>query len=998
MNAAERKLDALMAQDRFVRGLARSLLRRNDLAEDVVQGTWAVALASGPREPGALRSWLGGIVRNLAFKTLRGEMRRRRREEASGRPEGLPSAAEILERESYRQEIVRAVLDLEEPCRSAIILRYLEELSPRVVARRLGVPVETARTRIKRGLELLRRKLGSGPGRGFLGSWLLAAATLRPGGGPVEALAAALNPVAGVLVMGMKAKVAISAAVLAAASLFVWTTLPESAPSRAPEEAGSVLDAAARVAEERPTPDGPPPPEPASPVAASATEAPLADAAAAATPPAPPAAGEPDPYGALEVRVVWATDKTPATNVLVRVLPFGSPDPFFNEVLEATDSAGRIRIDRIHAGTAAIFSVFGGDVRTKVSAGATAAATLEIPLGATIEGRVVDGGDRPVGGAGVVLCDEGGHTEGPVVTVTGPDGAFRLRDVECKAWRNIGARAPGFAPSPVTMVSANPGGKVTLRLVLGGPGGELKGLVVDPLGGPVAGAYVKIGKATHTQWALPDGTRVCTPGPVTVRTGEDGRFHAVGLAPGEAPVEARARTWAPWTGTATVSEAAGPELRIALVEGFTLRGKVTDPAGAPVPRVAVQVNGYGNLTSSYVRTKADGSYRILGLAPGEAKVTFESDGHGQLDLTVHGASGQEVTRDVVLKAGGTIRGRLLDRDGLPLEKWIVALEHMADGKFDHKWLTTDAEGRFEGKDCLDVAYTVGVKAPGEKGIPLRQKMKARPDAGEVVIRLTEDLRPTCYIQGSVVAPDGEPVGGAQLSCFREGQGGAPIELSQERTGAFTFGPMPPGVYTLNVDAKGHPVWRSEKHELKVEETWDLGAIVLEAPGHLVVTLKRKPGAPEGAPRIRVSEGGRGGSDVLPVEGDTARSRALATGDYWVRVAGDGFLSQDLATVIRAGETTRMEITLEGGIAVTIQLLDPAGPGAARSAQVRVLRGTEVLLQPEAYRSGDSGLRCVAGLRPGTYTVEAQADNGRRASGTLVVADGSGKTTLDLPLR
>ena len=55
--------------------------------------------------------------------------------------------------------MVAAVLALAEPYRSAVLLRYYEELPPRAIARRLGVPVETVRTRVKRGVELIRMRL-----------------------------------------------------------------------------------------------------------------------------------------------------------------------------------------------------------------------------------------------------------------------------------------------------------------------------------------------------------------------------------------------------------------------------------------------------------------------------------------------------------------------------------------------------------------------------------------------------------------------------------------------------------------------------------------------------------------------------------------------------------------------------------------------------------------------------------------------------------------------
>jgi RNA polymerase sigma-70 factor (ECF subfamily) len=58
-----------------------------------------------------------------------------------------------------QRAVVDAVLALPEPCRVAVLLRFFDELPPREIAERVGAPVETVRTRIKRGIELLRTRL-----------------------------------------------------------------------------------------------------------------------------------------------------------------------------------------------------------------------------------------------------------------------------------------------------------------------------------------------------------------------------------------------------------------------------------------------------------------------------------------------------------------------------------------------------------------------------------------------------------------------------------------------------------------------------------------------------------------------------------------------------------------------------------------------------------------------------------------------------------------------
>ncbi len=161
MPAAAPTLDALLAHGGLVRAAARAVLQGDAEVEDVVQETWLRALDQGPRAPGALRAWLRRVARNLAIDSLRKSDRRQRHEAAAARPEALPSVEAIAEREEARRLLVGALLSLDEPYRTALLLRWYEDLPVAEVAERLHVPVETARTRLRRGLERLRERLKS---------------------------------------------------------------------------------------------------------------------------------------------------------------------------------------------------------------------------------------------------------------------------------------------------------------------------------------------------------------------------------------------------------------------------------------------------------------------------------------------------------------------------------------------------------------------------------------------------------------------------------------------------------------------------------------------------------------------------------------------------------------------------------------------------------------------------------------------------------------------
>jgi len=210
----------------FLRGLARSLLRDAASADDVVQEAWMAALRR-PQEARDLRPWLVGVVRNLVRREKRTSVRRQTREQQANTPRTGRDPVDVIETEEARRRLVEALLALDEPYRTPLLLRFYDDLPPREIARRLGVPGSTVRTRIQRGLEQLRAKLDANHG-GERRAWCLAILPL------------ALDPRAGAAVAGsvftgaVSMKIQVSVVVLAiCACVFLFLEFGEAdAPMR----------------------------------------------------------------------------------------------------------------------------------------------------------------------------------------------------------------------------------------------------------------------------------------------------------------------------------------------------------------------------------------------------------------------------------------------------------------------------------------------------------------------------------------------------------------------------------------------------------------------------------------------------------------------------------------------------------------------------------------------------------------------------------------------
>lgn len=180
-HASEADLTRLLSHREWLERLAVHLVGDPHVAADLVQDTLLAVLVQRPREGASARAWLRTVLVRGVIRQRKSEACRRARELALERRDTFPSAEEITERTDAHQRVVGAVLALEEPYRSTLLLRFYDGYPPRTIADRTGVPVETVKTRIKRGLAQLRLCLEQDGDRGVHSIALLLAPILwRP--------------------------------------------------------------------------------------------------------------------------------------------------------------------------------------------------------------------------------------------------------------------------------------------------------------------------------------------------------------------------------------------------------------------------------------------------------------------------------------------------------------------------------------------------------------------------------------------------------------------------------------------------------------------------------------------------------------------------------------------------------------------------------------------------------------------------------------------------
>lgn len=219
-------IEVLLAHREWMARTARALVHGDAEAGDVEQEAWLKILERPPVVPlRSPRAWLASVLRSVAIDRARSLGRRRRHEEMASRPEALGDAAgEIVARAETAERLARVVLDLEEPFRTTVLLRYYEGLAPREIADRTGVPAETVRTRLHRALARLREALDT-EHRGDRRAWCLAllpVLRLPASGSASTGSAGGAGFVVGGMLMTQKAVAAAAVALVAGGGILGW--------------------------------------------------------------------------------------------------------------------------------------------------------------------------------------------------------------------------------------------------------------------------------------------------------------------------------------------------------------------------------------------------------------------------------------------------------------------------------------------------------------------------------------------------------------------------------------------------------------------------------------------------------------------------------------------------------------------------------------------------------------------------------------------------------
>jgi hypothetical protein len=373
-----------------------------------------------------------------------------------------------------------------------------------------------------------------------------------------------------------------------------------------------------------------------------------------------------------------------------------------------TDAAGHAKIADLPRGIYDFRAVradlvSSGETSVSLGRGESKSVTLTLVRGRRVTVRVTDGeeeGAPPVPSASLVLA-EGGLSSFPLEAKTDEKGTATLGPIG-SGDAFLSAQAEGFVPR--TGVAVPAGGSPAVRIALA-RGATLVGEVIDARGYPVDGASIEVVGSTSSGEPIDE-------------------------SPERAAFRAAHFSWA-LTGPRDLVPAGELGVVRGPIPGIPRLGQAPRPSAAVEPWV----------------TRDDGTFRAFPIPPGRVRALVRHPAYveGASDFVQLKPAGEGHVR-IVLRAGGTLEGRILDDRRQPLAGARVdvaatkgSLQRTTfsakDGSFAFAALPGDivlSVGRPEAMDDIALRTSVTIKEGERKEIELVLPGAREPVTVEII--------------------------------------------------------------------------------------------------------------------------------------------------------------------------------------------------------------------------------------------------------------------------
>jgi hypothetical protein len=688
------------------------------------------------------------------------------------------------------------------------------------------------------------------------------------------------------------------------------------------------------------------------------------------------------------------------------------------------DAKGVSRITGLLAGNYDLRASLDGNVAPtllgfELARGANEKLTLRLEPGRTVVALVTDG-EGPsaliVANADVVLA-EAGLSSFPIRGRTGSDGKVSLGPI-ASGPATLGARADDFVGSALVVVPEVLTSPVRVPLTRGA---TLRGEVTDARGYPVDGATIEVVgsdpsglpiaetpalvgfRQNHFAWSLPGpvplipaGELGVMPGPVPPipKPGQEapqatnssdfpeplaelapwisnrgGLFSAHPVTPGRVRAIVRHPDFVEGISElVTLAPGAEAALKIVLLRGGSLEGRVSDEHGQPLAGIIVELSSPRATRTEQATTASDGTFAFAAV-PADVTLSLsrpEDPARVVLRKSQYLAEGAHEKLELTLPAArDPVRVTVLDEDGRPIELCEVAATSLEPTRPMRLTRFTDAEGAVTFEDAFGENLRIVAEAPGFA----RSAQASAAAPKELKLTLNRGV----IVEGRITSVRGRrTVAGATVTAQ---QNGVRKVATSDADGVFRVHDVAPGELRVRVQ---HPEFADEEATLHVDSTG-------------------RADRPFALPDMDLSEAGEVEGDLVDERGDRVAGARVIAGDG-VGYSPAGRLPRGVVTSDNDGHFVLSGV--HPGTATISAVSGSAGRGSVRAVEVssgRTTRGLRIRLTPQAI-DGESaapgGVAIGLGERGTAPTIEvvivsvAEASEAERAgleAGDVVIA-------------